>query len=148
MPKVYTRLNLALASVETIEVSEHDISALELADSLAKESECRPHRLGAVLYNRGRIVGKGLNRLRSHPLQAKYNPFSIRLHAEISAIINGLRTNPGDVEGASIAVSRVSRKGTFGCSYPCEHCLPALLEANVRRIVCYDLNDKVTAIKI
>lgn len=148
MPRSYTRLNLALSSVETDKITLADTKALQQADSLAALSEHPKHKLGAVIFHRNRVYGEGYNRLKSHTFQAKHNPFSMNLHAELDALIDGFRSHPNDIGGASIAVSRIRRSDTFGCSYPCEHCLPALIEAGISRIVCYDVNDNVTAIKI
>lgn len=150
MTRSYTRLNKALASAEltTNVILPHDLKAMRHADALAQSSTHPKHRLGAVLYRRGKAIGEGVNSQRSHPFQAKHNPFSMNLHAELDALIDGFKSHPEDIGGASIAVSRIRRGNTFGCSYPCEHCLPALIEAGISRIVCYDVNDNVTAIKI
>jgi tRNA(Arg) A34 adenosine deaminase TadA len=145
---IYTRLNSELASKIPTKITLHDEDMLERALGLAQVSSHVPQRLGAVIFKRNRIIGRGYNSSKSHPLQAKYNRLSIRLHAEIAAIVDGLRENPNEMAGASIAVARVRREGSLGCSLPCPSCLGAIRSVGIRRIVCYGADDMPVSVSL
>lgn len=144
----YTSTLPEFRNVKSDYLSLRELDMLERADGLAKVSSCSPHRLGAVIFKRNIILGRGYNSNKSHPLQARFSRFSIRLHAEIAAVVDGLRENEEELHGATIAVSRITRKGLRGCSFPCGACLGAINSVGIHRLVCYDTSDKPTAIDL
>ena len=146
--KKFTRLNIFLASQETIPLTKHDSYWLACADKLANSSLHPKNRVGSIIYQRGKFISQGINETKTHPYQAKWNRYSGCLHAEISAIIEGLRTNANtDWSSCSIAVSRIKRNDTL-CSYPCQHCYPAIEKLGIRHIVCYDCDSNAVSIRI
>lgn len=90
------------------------------------------HRLGAVLFQKKMVIAEGWNKKKTHPMQKRWasKPQRIYLHAEIDAILKG-----GDLTtGASLAVTRLKKDGTYGCSMPCEGCLAAADEVGIKKI--------------
>lgn len=101
-------------------------------------------RLAAALVKRGKVISIGTNEKKSHPLAAKYakNPHAFYLHAEVSAIKNALRTHDlDDIRQSTLYVCRVKRPSqhdktwVWGLSCPCEGCMSAILDFDIRRVV-------------
>ena len=122
----------------THELSNQDIRWLSLAFDLAQSSPYpKPGlRVGAAIIYRGKMVGCGVNTMKSHPYMAKINKRSNCLHAEIAAILAAQKVeyNPSR---ATIYVAR-SRRNHAGVSYPCEFCWPVIQHVGIGTIVCYD----------
>lgn len=109
--------------------------ALALLES-AKSSHDRV-KIGAVIVRGGKVVGKGFNTTKSHPLQLYYNQKAGRLapksscHAELAAIINAGRN---DLSGATIYVARFDRVGQLANCRPCRACQLALDRAGIKDV--------------
>jgi tRNA(Arg) A34 adenosine deaminase TadA len=90
-----------------------------------------PNRHGCVVVRRGKVVGRGWNKSKTHPAATIYH--SGHMHAELSAIV---ATNSDDLRGADLFVSRVYRdkSDTLGLSRPCEQCMSLIRNAGIRRI--------------
>ena len=61
-----------------------------IAEDLAPTGNAR---VAAAVTYKNKIVGIGVNSLKTHPLQARYadNPYRIHLHAEVAAVVNARR---------------------------------------------------------
>lgn len=67
------------------------------------------------------------------------NPASIAWeNASTHAEINALRCAVNGGVGAVVYVARIGKRGDLLPSYPCERCLPDLVDARVKRIVWFD----------
>jgi len=92
-------------------------------------------RIGCVITNKhGRIISKGHNMMKTHPMQKRYavkagNEEAIYLHAEISALVK-CREDPH-----TIYISRRMRNGSTGLAKPCPICQMAIEEAGIKNIV-------------
>lgn len=108
-------------------------TAAQIASRHAKDYR---FRLGAVVFNRGRIISEGWNQKKTHPLQFKYKAREqcIYLHAEIHA----LSRCKMPVQGYSIAVARLFKNGELGSSCPCSGCLAALQAFGIRNVYYYN----------
>jgi tRNA(Arg) A34 adenosine deaminase TadA len=114
------------------------------AESIALSIKpCAHARLGAILVYKDREIGRGYNRLKSHPLALKWgrNSESIFIHAELDALLNAQRTN-NDInwKRTTLYVCRVkktSARGRFvrGISKPCCGCQAAIAHFDVGRFV-------------
>lgn len=107
---------------------------IDRAIDLAKTSDYPQHKLGAIVTKKnGRIIAKGVNQAKTHPMQAKYAKRSgghrMYLHAEIAALVK-CREQPH-----TLYVARHRRDGNVGIAKPCEVCMEAIREAGVKRIV-------------
>lgn len=100
-------------------------------------------RLAAALVKRNRIISFGLNRKKTHPMQAKYgkNIEAIYLHAEISAIKNALNLmHSDDLIGSDLYIYRAKRLGPqdtgwhSGMSLPCVGCTKALIDFGIKKV--------------
>lgn len=105
-------------------------------------------RVSACVVIKNQIISFGVNRRKTHPLQAKFssNDESIYLHAEIDAIINALRiVDVDDLKNSTLYVSRAkyssSNRTKFigGLSKPCKGCSSALQWFEIKKVVY--LND-------
>jgi tRNA(Arg) A34 adenosine deaminase TadA len=136
--------------VEDMQIKKRDIAMLE---RLRDEAELTPKsgaaRISAAVALGRKIISTKTNRMKTHPLQAKYgkNSDSIYLHAEIGAIAAALRViDPDDLEKCTLYIAR--RKNTEdnhhvfvdGLAKPCKGCMRAIEEFNIGRIV-YTTNE-------
>ena len=83
-------------------------------------------RLGAVVVFKGRIVGKGFNKIIGNG--------SMRVgtvHAEVSALNNSPAAYR---KGAVVYVSRITSKGELVMSKPCHACEVVLRKLGVKRV--------------
>lgn len=99
-------LRLAAASVKGVRSSRH--SAL-------------------IVDDKGRVVSIGVNKYKTHPIMLQYqrNEESIYLHAEMDAIVKGMRTRDS-FEGCKMYILRLNKKNEICCSKPCSGCEKAL----------------------
>ena len=118
-------------------ISNNDRRLLDVALELSKHSAYPRVKIGAVVGLKGKILGAGVNQVKSHPLQRRYNDRTNRkakhhnLHAELSAIFGvGSQT-----EGATIYVARHDLTGKPGLCRPCVACMEAIKEYGIKRIV-------------
>lgn len=103
--------------------------------ALAKSNPTDLNRMAAIIVKRKKVLGRGMNSRRSHPLQKLFSKsdLKISLHAEISAIIDALRNNEEDeLKGATIFVARVLKNGSRAKAKPCEICQRAIDAYGIR----------------
>ena len=121
-------------SMKIIVPSNKQKRYLACAKAQAEKSNQR-HRLGAVLVNSGRIIGKGYNQTGRDSF-ARWEEVLWTVHAEIDA----LRFVHWEDLGFTMYLCRVNRRGEFRLSWPCEHCLRVLTESKIRRVF-FTLNE-------
>lgn len=103
--------------------------AMELAEKLAFFSQYPKYRLGAVITSKNHdLLSMGVNRHKTHPIQAKFKKERIFLHAEMDALTS-CRGEP-----FHIYVVRVMADGTLGLAKPCEDCMSVLKRNKIKRI--------------
>lgn len=79
-----------------------------------------PFAHGAVVIYRGKIIGRGFNKM-CVPCVNRVNQFSI--HAEVDAIQDALRrVHKNNLKKSTLVVVRVNHLGETLNSYPCEDC--------------------------
>lgn len=91
-------------------------------------------RLCAVITDKsGKVISKGINQRKTHPLQIKHagriNPEACFLHAEIAALVK-CRGVPH-----TMFVARVLKDGTPALAKPCPICQAAIEEAGIKEVV-------------
>lgn len=89
------------------------------------------YKLGAVIFKHGKVLSKGFNKT-NRGVAKDYGHWSGSLHAELAAII-GARA---DTKGTSLLVVR----STGGISKPCEACMAAMKEAQIKKVYYNDSN--------
>ena len=114
---------------------------------LASQSPYR-HKIGAVITDKkGKVISTGVNIRKTHPKQFLYaqktgNEKKIYLHAEVSALVK-CRKIP-----YSIFVVRVNSKGELRLAKPCESCMLALEQVNIKNIYYSDNNGNIQHIAL
>lgn len=111
-----------------------------IAALTSQNSTYDPHRMGAVIIDNNRVISKGWNSYKTHPMAVKYQSRKTRicLHAELHALIKCQWNS----DGLDMIVARVRRDGELGSSCPCAGCYNALLEAKIRNVWYIDKNNK------
>lgn len=101
-------------------------------------------KLSAAIVHKGRIIAIGMNKMKSHPFQARFgkNKDAIFLHAEIAAIKNALRIlDAKDLKNTSLYICRVKKEErdrqdwVDGLAKPCPGCLRAIAEFGIKQVV-------------
>ena len=95
-------------------------------------------KMAAAIVKRNRVLTYGINRYKTHPLQAKYsrNVHATHLHAEIDAFQRALREYTlEDLDGCTLFVVRVRKNGMLAMARPCSGCMPALRTFGMARMV-------------
>lgn len=112
-------------------------------------------KFAAAVVHRNKIISVGLNRMKSHPFQAKFakNEMAIFLHAEVHAIKNALREiTVEELAKCDLYIARIKRPKSYedqyvwGMSKPCCGCQRAIAEFGIRRTIyttdqheCYEV---------
>ena len=115
--------------------------SLELAVRKALENPIRPRgrtsisRFASILTD-GYKTYIGLNRYKSHPLQARFSshPEQIYIHSEISVLSQALRDRVEDFSDYTLYVARVLSDGTPALAKPCPGCMSALIEFGIHNL--------------
>lgn len=102
----------------------------------------RNYRLASAVLFKNQIVSVGVNSQKTDPFQTKYmkNPFSIYIHAEVSAVKNALkRIDLDDFKKSSLIVVRIKRNENNtafipAMAKPCMGCMSCISEFGVKHI--------------
>lgn len=111
---------------------------LSYAIELAKNNpiEKLPALAAVLVLKEGGYV-TGYNRLKTHPLQARFSsrPGAIYLHAEVDAIVNALRYHTlSDLDGSALYVARVLKNGQPALAKPCAGCQRAIVHFGIQHV--------------
>lgn len=98
------------------------------------------YRVGAILFDKKRIITAKTNSLKTHPALAKFTKWPY-LHAETSCLLShGL----GNCSEASLLVVRLHRDDrTLSCARPCDTCASLLDLAGVRKVYYSDWDGEI-----
>lgn len=112
---------------------------VDFAVEEARKSEYYPHHLGAVIFNKHKVISKACNKVVNGPILKylnrkviKRDDQSLSIHAEMDALI---KANYSDLNGASICVVRINKKGEFRLARPCDNCMMHLIAAGIKNII-------------
>ena len=96
----------------------------------AQRHEVGRFKVGAVIYDKRRLISFGTNHLERsvRSYNRKYVQFEGKIHAEVMSIINAKT----DLQGYSIVVVRVNKKGQLRMSKPCEFCMGYIHSVGIR----------------
>lgn len=87
------------------------------------------YKLGAVIFKHGKVLSKGFNKV-NRGYAKNYGHWAGSLHAELAAIIAAR----ADLKGTSLLVVR----STGGKSKPCQACMVAMKEAQIKKVYYTD----------
>ena len=107
----------------------------ELAKRASERSDHEIFRLGAVIFNKNRILSVGFNhKFKTHPIiQTLGGDFHKTLHAEIHAIIQV--KNKAILRGSSIFVYRSNKDGFLAIAKPCPCCQKIIKHYGIKDII-------------
>lgn len=101
----------------------------KIALKAAEKSE-HQMKLGAVIFNKNRLLSIGYNSLKTHPKLSRIFKHAT-VHAEIDACIHAV--NKDLLKGADIFVCRETKNGSPSMAKPCAMCTQILKEYGVKR---------------
>ena len=100
------------------------------ASELSKVSNVPRMKVACIIAKNNKILGWGLNSLKSHP-KSKF--YSKRVHAEHAATIS---TNTKNHSNLTAYVARyVVGTGKLGPARPCKSCARHLLNAGIKKVI-------------
>lgn len=109
------------------------------------KSDYEKHKIGAVAVYKGKVIARGHNSSKSHPIQKKYNlkakniKKSNFLHAEMD-LVRKLRKMPISYKKVEIYVFRQNSEGQFFIVKPCISCELALRNLGIKSVF-YTINN-------
>lgn len=108
------------------------ITAIQTAIEIAKDNYGMKYRHGAVALNSNKVVGLGINTMRTSWLQRMYAnkvgmPSKTCEHAEVAAIRHAKELD-------TLVVVRISAKEELVSSSPCSICRKLLEESGVKHL--------------
>jgi len=125
--------------------NRRDQKFLNLLAQLAITVEpVRKARIASCLVRRNEIVAFGINKLKSHPFQAKFskNEDSIYLHSEIDCIKNALRAiSIEELKDCTLYIARMKYESTHrrqmipGLARPCTGCQSAIRAFDIKHVI-------------
>jgi deoxycytidylate deaminase len=102
----------------------------EVAKKIASLSDFK-YQVGAVVFNKGRIISVGYNSTKTHTKLMKYFSHAT-LHAECDAVLHC--PNPDALDGASMIVYRTKKNGSPAMSKPCPMCRQIMFEYGIKKV--------------
>lgn len=110
----------------TLEPQIDKIAQTLLNDAFAHPPVSGARTVAGLVY-RGRLVCRGRNLKKTHPLQARFcrNPDAIFFHAEINCIVEAEKQDI-TIAGLQMYVVRALSDGSPGLAKPCSGCMGAL----------------------
>lgn len=137
-----------------MEFSNFEMRMFNQARLEAEKSKFEHFKIGCVITYKGKIIGRGCNDDKSHPMQKKYNlryrDFHVHngefvkhsIHAEIAAITSVPYVVGTDVDWskAKIFVYRIckGKRLGYGNSKPCPACMHAIKDVGIRNVFYSD----------
>lgn len=98
----------------------------KVAVRVSKSSNYR-YQLGAVIFNKSKIISVGINKTKTHPDLIKYFKYAT-CHAEIDAVLHSTQ----DVTDCDIYVYRETRDGKVANAKPCPQCVQFLNDNGIK----------------
>jgi deoxycytidylate deaminase len=117
--------------------------SFRMAEKIAKQSQFKQHRVGAVIVKGGNIVATGYNS--RQPSKILGTPTR---HAEAAAILSLLKEKRQDeLVGSVMYVSRFTRGGQLGIAAPCPACNALIRSVGIRKVF-YTTDDGTKEMKL
>ena len=87
-----------------------------------------PSRHAAALVIKNKIICTGVAQMKTHPIMKRFSKSEkkITIHAEIDAILKGIKILGEDLSACSLYVLRLSRGNNVSMSKPCPICQKAI----------------------
>ena len=121
-------------------LSKKQLILFKVASTVAGLSNHQKSRLGAIVYNKHKIISSGYNsstevdRVQAELDIARYNCYCPgKIHAETSALLPFIKRNI-DIRGAELYVSRLKKDNSHGMARPCPSCMRLIRKCGIKRI--------------
>ena len=115
----------------------------ELAAKEAQCSDFNKFHIGCIAVYKNKIVGKGCNTYKTHPIPKMYVKYRFSkeelktvkplLHAEMNCIIS-IKCNIEDYSKLKLFICRVSKTGKMGMARPCPSCMKFIMNKGIKDI--------------
>lgn len=108
------------------------------------------HRMGAVIYKKGRLIGYGYNKINCSTQKLGKSKQGT-IHAEKSAVISCIKHSEKSldkVQGASIYVSRITRSNSIGLAKPCSNCEKLLRAVGIKWVYYTENNGTISILNL
>ena len=130
-------------------MNKRDYRYFEMARQEALKSDFERFHVGCVIVYKGRVIGRGSNSDKTHPLQKRYNkerkfnkcgakPIKHSVHAEIAALSSIPYPIQENIDWSKVKVYtfRIApgKKLHQGCSRCCDGCMKALRDRGICKI--------------
>lgn len=112
---------------------------LNIAKSMSEISNFNKFKIGAVLVIKGKVIARGFNSSKGHPMQKKYNvnrtdmgensPHPI--HAEMDVL---KKTKGMDLKNAELYIYNINNNGEQRLARPCGACMEAIKDRGIKTI--------------
>lgn len=117
-----------------------DVKILNLLSKVAEAvPPVRSARIASAIVIKGDIISFGVNKMKTHPFQAKYarNAQAIYVHSENDSIMRALKkVGRKELSNATLYVVRVKQPNNmWGMACPCEGCMKAINEFNIKTVI-------------
>lgn len=129
-----------MTSLSENEIMLRDKRFFEVARAVSLLSSFDKARVGCVFVKHSKIISSGVNSVKTHPLQKKYNIHRFTedttkhsLHAEVSAYINALKVT-NDFSDVTVYIYRETRDGKIAMARPCNSCSHLLKDIGVKTV--------------
>lgn len=129
-----------------MQFSKQQMKFFDHAIKTAMESDFDRYHLGCVAVLKNKIIAASPNKLKTHPMQAKYDKFREfnnniisdpknihSLHAEI-ACLNILRNQDINYKDLELYIARLRRDGSYGMARPCIACTQLIQSLGIHNI--------------
>jgi len=111
----------------------------KIAKNLSLTSDYQKYRLGSIIVIQGKIVAKGVNSSKTHPLQKKlnedrddFNCFTTHpIHAEVSTLN---KVKHLDLKKAEMFIYHASHEEQPKFARPCLACMNAIINSGIKTI--------------
>lgn len=86
----------------------------------------------ALLFKKNRIICIGWNKVKTHPINQRYNYHKLcGIHAECDVLI---KSKTDDFRGYNMAILRIDKNNKINYSAPCKFCCDMLETLNLNKI--------------
>lgn len=124
------------------------VGILNKAIEMAKKSDYYPYKIGAVIFNKKRIISCGFNSVRSFSaISNKYKKYIESCHAEQNAIMKV--RDKKKLKNASIIVIRINHfSESISNARPCENCMRSIRFFHIKNIYYSDSKGQIILEKL
>jgi deoxycytidylate deaminase len=111
------------------QILNRDFSLMKIAKLMARRSNARNFKMGAVVARGRKVIGLGANDvIKTHP---RSNTPHGHIHAELSAILNARQ----DVNGTTLYIFRAGKDEDPLLAKPCRNCQALLKKEGIKTVV-------------